>query len=226
LKRIIIWSLTAGTMLSFSSILEAQEVREERGSREAFIDENVDGINDGMARMHRRGGERAGEARASILSAEQQSALEVLVGELKDGEATQEEIHAAVEGQFSEWGIELPEKPEGVASGGRGGQGEHVNPLTQEQRAAVDALVSDLRANEATPEEIRTAVAGQLADMGVELPERPEGRGEHAQFGKGPRSGSAEGKDESTFRRGGARVKIDNTGIESIMLQTQGLRAQ
>jgi len=225
LKRIIIWGLTAGAMLSFSSILEAQEIRGERGPRATFIDENADGLNDGMARMHRRGGEKVGEARASILTAEQQGAIEVLVGELKNGEATREEIHAAVESQFADWGIELPEKPEGVAPGGRGGQGEHVNPLTQEQRAAVDALVSDLRAKEATPEEIRTAVAGQLAEMGVELPQRPEGQGEHARFGKGPRPGDAEEGSKSTFRRG-ARTKIDNKSVESMMLQTQGRRAE
>ena len=71
----------------------------------------------------------AGEVRESVLTAEQQSALEVLVGELKEGAATQEEIHAAVEGQFADWGNKLPEKPEGTA---RGGRGERVNPLTKQ----------------------------------------------------------------------------------------------
>ena len=66
-----------------------------------------------------------------------------------------------------------------------GGQGQRLNPLTAEQRAMVDALLSDLRANDATPEEIRAAAEGQLSELGVELPERPEGKGEHARLGKG-----------------------------------------
>ena len=227
MKRIFIWSLTAGAMLSFSTMLEAQETREGRGHRGTFIDENADGLGDGMARMHRRGGRMQGEVRESILTAEQQSALEMLVGELKAGEATQEEIHTAIEGQLADWGIELPEKPEGVTRGtiDKGGRGEYVNPLTEEQRATVAALIDDLRANNATPEEIRAAVAGQLADLGVELPERPEGAGEHARFGKGKRPEGAEGTSETTLRRGAAR-KMDNKGIESMMLQTQGRGAR
>ena len=223
----------------------------------------------------------AGEVRESVLTAEQQSALEVLVGELKEGAATQEEIHAAVEGQFAGWGIELPEKPEGTARGGRGervnpltkqqhatisalvgelkageatqeeihaaiegqfanwgielpekpagiargGQGERISPLTEEQRATVDALVSDLRANNATPEEVRAAVEGQLSDVGVELPERPEGKGEHARLGKGQPTEARQGAGESKVRRGMAS-RMDSNSIETMMLQTQGRGAR
>lgn len=222
MKRILICGLTVGAMLSFSSMLEAQEAREGRGQRAAFTDENADGLGDGMARMHRRGGRMAGEVRESVLTAEQQSALKVLVGELKAGEATQEEIHTAVAGQFADWGIELPEKPEGIA---RGGRGERGNSLTEEQQATIGALVSDLRANNATPEEIRAAIAGQLADLGVELPERPAGKGEHARFGKGGRAEGAEGTSEATVRRGAAR-RMDSKNIETMMLQTQGRSAR
>jgi hypothetical protein len=47
-----------------------------------------------------------------------------LVGELKAGEATQEEIHAAIEGQFANWGIEQPERPEGKGEHARLGKGQ------------------------------------------------------------------------------------------------------
>jgi len=71
-KRIIIWGLTAGLMLSFSSTVQAQ------GKRGAFIDDNADGLGDGMARMHRRGGRMAGEVRESVLTVEQQAGIDAL----------------------------------------------------------------------------------------------------------------------------------------------------
>ena len=114
----------------------------------------------------------AGEVRESVLTAEQQSALEVLVGEIKEGAATQEEIQAVVEGQFAGWGNELPEKPEGTA---RGGRGERVNSLTKQQHATISALVGELKAGEATQEEIHAAIERQSANWGIELPEKPAG---------------------------------------------------
>ena len=54
MKRVLIGGLTMGAMLSFSSMLDAQQAPEGRGQRAAFIDDNADGLADGMARMHRR----------------------------------------------------------------------------------------------------------------------------------------------------------------------------
>jgi len=115
-------------------------------------------------------------------------------------------------------GIELQEKPESIA---RGGQGKRFSLLTDEQRAIVDALVSDLRANDATSEEIHRAVKGQLSDLGVELPERPEGKGARVGFATGKRSGVREGTSESTVRRRVAN-RMDSKSIETMMMQTQG----
>ena len=81
MKRIIIWGLTAGLMLSLSSTVRAQ------GKRGAFIDDNADGLGDEMAQMHRRGGRMAGEVRERVLTVEQQVAIGALVGELKADEA-------------------------------------------------------------------------------------------------------------------------------------------
>ena len=212
MKRIIIWGLTAGLMLSFSSTVQAQ------GKRGAFIDDNADGLGDEMAQMHRRGGRMAGEVRERVLTVEQQVAIGALVGELKADEATREDIHAAIEGQLANWGVELPEKPESIA---RGGQGKRFSLLTDEQRAIVDALVSDLRANDATSEEIHRAVKGQLSDLGVELPERPEGKDARVGFATGKRSGVREGASEWTVRRRVAN-RMDSKSIETMMMQTQG----
>ena len=96
---------------------------------------------------------------------------------------------------------------------------------TEEQCATVDALVSDLRANNATPEEVRAAVEGQLSDVGVELPERPEGKGEHARLGKGQPTEARQGAGESKVRRGMAS-RMDSNSIETMMLQKQGRGAR
>jgi len=113
-------------------------------------------------------------------------------------------------------GIELQEKPESIA---RGGQGKRFSLLTDEQRAIVDALVSDLRPNDATPEEIHRAVEDQLSDLVVELPERPEGKDERAGFGTGKCSKVGEGTSESTVRRRAA-TRMDSKSIETMMMQT------
>ena len=197
-------------MLSFSSAVQAQ------GKRGAFIDDNADGLGDGMARMHRRGGRIAGEVRESVLTVEQQAAIDALVGELKADDAAREDIDAAIEGKLADWGIEQPEKQESIA---RGGQGKRFSPLTDEQRAIVDSLLSDLRANDATPEEIHRAVEGQLSDIVVELPKRPEGKDERAGFGTGKCSKVGECTSESTVRRRAAN-RMDSKSIETMIMQT------
>ena len=96
MKRAILWALAVGLMLSFSAAVQAQDTApRSRPDRGAFIDENADGLSDRMSRMHRHGGRKGGEARERSLTEEQQAALSALVGELKEGEATPEEIRGS-----------------------------------------------------------------------------------------------------------------------------------
>ena len=85
----------------------------------------------------------------------------------------------------------------GAVYGGRGemgGRGGHrFEGLTEDQRAEVHALVTEMREEVATREEIRAAVHEQLAGWGIEVPERPDGEG------RGERSG--EGRGEGRGRR-------------------------
>ena len=58
--------------------------------------------------------------------------------------------------------------------GSRGILGRHgtSSSLTEEQRAELKTLVDDLRASEASREDIHTAVNAKLTEWGIELPER------------------------------------------------------
>jgi DNA-binding transcriptional regulator YhcF (GntR family) len=133
-------------------------------------------------------GERGGRGghRFEGLTEEQRTEVHELVSGMREAGASREEIHAAVAELFENWGIEMPERPEGEGRGkGRGeGRGERRGPghrlmelLTAEQREAVHALVTEMRETGASREEIHAAVSEMLAGWGIEMPERPEGEG-------------------------------------------------
>ncbi|MBN1543662.1 T9SS type A sorting domain-containing protein [candidate division KSB1 bacterium] len=105
----------------------------------------------------------------------QRAELRDLVSSLRADGATPEEIHAAVEELFAGWGIERPEMPR------HGGRMPFMAQLSEEQRTEVRDLVASLRAENATPEEIRAAVDELLASWGIERPEHP-GRGGRMPF--------------------------------------------
>lgn len=89
------------------------------------------------------------------LSREQREEIHQMVRRMRDQEATQEEIRAAVEEKLQQWGIELPELPP---------------ELTAEQRKALRAVVYELWESGATRGEIRAA-AEQFEEYGLQMPE-------------------------------------------------------
>jgi DNA-binding transcriptional regulator YhcF (GntR family)/DNA-binding transcriptional MerR regulator len=107
------------------------------------------------------------------LSKEQRAQLDETVQTLKDNGATQEEIRAAVEALFEEWGIEKPDGRMGHRGHKKGLHGALMELLDENQQAAVKAKVEELKAAGASREEIHEAVAAMLADWGIEIPERP-----------------------------------------------------
>ena len=119
-----------------------------------FVDE--DGINDVETFKH-RAGKRGRRGIARLLTEEQRTALKETVDALKAEGATDEEIRAAVDALFEEFGIERP--------------GGFLRSLTDEQRAAVKEKVSSLRVEGATDEEIQAAVNTLFEELGVEPPE-------------------------------------------------------
>jgi DNA-binding transcriptional regulator YhcF (GntR family) len=124
-------------------------------------------------------GERGGH-RFPDLTEEQRSELHELVSGMREAGATREEIHAAVGELFESWGMEAPERPKGGPrrevrrdghGKGRGPRHRLMELLTEEQRAALHEMVSEMREAGSTREEIHAAVRALLEGWGIELPE-------------------------------------------------------
>jgi hypothetical protein len=115
---------------------------------------------------HRNGGQRPGRGPKPFanLTEEQQTEIRSLVEDLRTGGATREEIRGAVNGKLGEWGIEVPERPERPERPPKEGAGRPE--LTEDQRAAVQAKVEELKSAGASREEIREAVGEMFASWG------------------------------------------------------------
>jgi ribosomal protein L23 len=108
-----------------------------------------------------------------LLTEEQQAELKALVQEMKDADATREEIRAAVDALFEEWGIE---RPDFDGRKGKGKKGKSwMGDLTEEQRATIREMIQQMKADGATREEIRDAVKAQLEEWGIGGEGDPEG---------------------------------------------------
>ncbi|MFB0517580.1 MAG: FlgD immunoglobulin-like domain containing protein [Candidatus Neomarinimicrobiota bacterium] len=102
------------------------------------------------------------------LTDEQQAQVHELVSGMRADGATREEIHAAVADLLAGWGIELPEDY-GFGYGPQGPQ-SLMKQLTEEQRQQIHELVSGMRAEGASREEIHTALATLFDQWGLEWP--------------------------------------------------------
>jgi hypothetical protein len=100
------------------------------------------------------------------LSGEQREEIHQMIREMRNQDATGEEIRSAVEEKLQQWGIELPEAPP---------------ELTAEQRRTLRTVVYELWQGGATRQEIRSAIAQQFEEYGLQMPEHRWGH-----FGKGP----------------------------------------
>ena len=67
------------------------------------------------------------------------------------------EINNLIESKMEEWGIEPPEPL-----------------LTEEQRTELKALIDELKAANATLEEMREAIKAKIYEWGIDLPEKPQ----------------------------------------------------
>lgn len=142
-----------------------------------------------------RGGRHALRGMAAgictTLTDEQRTAIHEKVAEMREADATREEIRTAMAEMLKEHGIEVPDEWLN-----RGGNGYYLcDDLTDEQRAAIQEKVAEMKEADATREEIRTTVAEMLKEYGIEVPEdwiTHQERGEHGirRHGKhGMRSG-------------------------------------
>jgi TRAP-type C4-dicarboxylate transport system substrate-binding protein len=105
------------------------------------------------------------------LTEEQREAIHEKIKEMREEDATREEIRIAVAEMLEGYGIEVPENWPGPFGPGHG-RGGFWKDLTEEQREAVQERIKELREEGATREEIHTAVAEMLKGYGIELPEK------------------------------------------------------
>jgi DNA-binding transcriptional regulator YhcF (GntR family) len=118
------------------------------------------------------------------LTDEQREAVQDKIKEMRDQDATREEIHTAVAEILKSYGVDVPENwpgPHGRREG-------FWKDLTKEQRESVEKKIKEMKGQDATPEEIHTAVAEMLKSYGIEVPDDLPGPPEHLGFGH-PRSG-------------------------------------
>jgi Spy/CpxP family protein refolding chaperone len=132
-------------------------------------------------------GRGPGQGLGANLTDEQRTQLFTKVDEMKAAGAKPEEIKTAVAELFKGWGVEMPQRlGRGQGQGGPGGPGKGFGAnLTEEQRTQLHAKVKEMRAADAKPEEIKTAVAELFKGWGVEMPQRGQGQGGPGGPGKG-----------------------------------------
>jgi hypothetical protein len=115
-----------------------------------------------------------GQGIFSSLTSEQREAVHARVTEMRENGASREEVHAAVGEMLKSYGIELPEDWNEKPHGRRGPGRRFMTQLTEEQREAVRARVTEMRENGASREETRAVVHEMLKSYGIELPDRRE----------------------------------------------------
>ena len=122
------------------------------------------------------------------LTDEQREAVREKVKQMRSQNASPEEMRTVVDGMLKGYGVEPPEKPEGLDEpmGFGPGPGGFLDKLADEQRTAVQEKMKELQSQGASPEEVRTAVDKMLEGYGIELPEKPDSLNGPEGFGPGP----------------------------------------
>ena len=95
------------------------------------------------------------------LTDEQRQEIRQTVKELRDSEATPEEIRVTMKNLLEEMGVDLKENPCVRMD------------LTEEQKDKVHQTMQELRESGATPEEIRLEMQELFEEMGIDMGENP-----------------------------------------------------
>ncbi|KAA3618373.1 MAG: T9SS C-terminal target domain-containing protein [Calditrichaeota bacterium] len=96
-----------------------------------------------------------------------------------------------------------------VAQRGMGGRGMLHSQLTDDQRTQLHETMSDLRADGATREEIQAEVALLFTSWGIEMPNRPQMRGNRAGGNRMGGRGNFQGIDLTDAQRAELNAKRD-----------------
>ncbi len=109
----------------------------------------------------------------SQLTEDQRTQLLETVSQLRESNASREEIRAAVATLFESWGLEAPQFGQHAGfSRGMGQKGAFIDAnTTAEQRIELYAKHDEMWKSGATHEEMRTAAYALLTSWGIELPD-------------------------------------------------------
>jgi predicted Fe-S protein YdhL (DUF1289 family) len=106
----------------------------------------------------------------SDLTQEQTEAVFQKIKEMREQDATREEIRTTIAEMLKGYGIDVPEDWPGPRGFGHRGEG-FMSDLTDEQKEAVWDKIKEMRDQDATREEIRTTIAEMLKGFGIDVPE-------------------------------------------------------
>lgn len=126
-----------------------------------FVDENADGVHDGF---HGRRHHRHLAHLAAQLTEEQIAELRATIEELKESDATREEMKTAVDAVLESFGVDVPDVGDHLAA-------RFGDALTDEQIQAIVDKVNTLREAGATRDVVQGAVHDLLEGYGVDLPD-------------------------------------------------------
>jgi hypothetical protein len=164
-----------------------QQMREQGATREEIhtaVGEMLQGYGIQLPENWYEGRGGAHRHFLSSLTDEQREAVRDRIEQMRDQNATREEIHAVGAEMLKDYGIELPENWHERRGGAHR---RFLSNLTDEQREAVRVKIERMRDQGAAREEIHAALAEMLKGYGVEAPEDghgPLGFG-HKRFGLG-----------------------------------------
>ncbi|NIA31008.1 MAG: T9SS type A sorting domain-containing protein [Actinobacteria bacterium] len=145
-----------------------RDLREKGATREeihAAVDQLFDGWGIEKPQMHQGFKGCRGAGHKPQLTDEQRETLHTTIKEMRDQDATRDEIHAKVAEIFQEWGIEMPENRDGHF----GHKGFGMN-LTDEQRETLHSTIKEMRDQGATRDEIHAKVAELFKEWSIEKP--------------------------------------------------------
>ncbi len=151
---------------------------------EMLVGYGVELPEDGSWRLGLRGG--GGQVWISTaLTEEQQATLQEKVDQLRAEGASWEDIRAATAGMLAGFGIAISEDASWRMGRGRdGGLGRLSGLLTEEQQAAIQVKIDELREAGATRADIHAAIEAELGALGIEMPAMGERGGRHGRGGR------------------------------------------
>lgn len=178
MKRIDLFTLLVSAVaLTFASGAYAQSEDADDSADPvevpAFVDVDGDGINDATRRRHAVRNRALAQAHIKQqaremntvreqLNDQQRAELDELVNALQAEGKNRGEIHAEVTTKLGEFGVTLPdtwkETPREYVGGNR---------LSEAQRTEMQSIISGLRENGATNEQVRAAISAKFNEWGV-----------------------------------------------------------